>query len=115
MEVLLASYDWKFNFSSLDVRFCTPLKWVSLHLSIFLENRTASGPSSRSEMRYMRHGVEYLETAPPERGYMRQQKPGAQIMCAVRSSAIVLPKDSLGRVILEIALALSSLSQCKIL
>ena len=26
-------------------------------------------------------------------GYMRQQKPGAQIMCAVRSSAIVLPKD----------------------
>lgn len=54
LEVLLASYDWKFNFSSLDVRFCKPLKWVSLHLSIFLENRTASGPSSRSEMRYMR-------------------------------------------------------------
>jgi len=26
-------------------------------------------------------------------GYMRQQKPGAQIMCAVRSSAIVLPKE----------------------
>ena len=25
---------------------------------------------------------------------MQQQKPGAQIMCAVRSSAIVLPKDS---------------------
>lgn len=25
---------------------------------------------------------------------MREQKPGAQIMCAVRSSAIVLPKDS---------------------
>eukprot|EP00913_Durusdinium_trenchii_P035137 g32871.t1 len=26
-------------------------------------------------------------------GYMQMQKPGAQIMCAVRSSAIVLPKD----------------------
>ena len=29
-------------------------------------------------------------------GYMQQQKPGAQIMCAVRSSAIVLPKDTRG-------------------
>lgn len=27
-------------------------------------------------------------------GYMKQQAPGAQIMCAVRSSAIVLPKDT---------------------
>ncbi|CAK9099050.1 Pyruvate dehydrogenase [NADP(+)] (CpPNO) (Pyruvate:NADP(+) oxidoreductase) [Durusdinium trenchii] len=26
-------------------------------------------------------------------GYMRQQKPGATMMCAVRQSAIVLPKD----------------------
>ena len=30
-------------------------------------------------------------------GYMRQQKPGAQIMCQVRSSAIVLPKAWKGR------------------
>ena len=26
-------------------------------------------------------------------GYMRQQKPGTTMMCAVRQSAIVLPKD----------------------
>lgn len=30
-------------------------------------------------------------------GYMQQQKPGAQIMCAVRSSAIVLPTDTRGK------------------
>ena len=31
---------------------------------------------------------------------MRQQKPGAQIMCAVRSSAIVLPEDGMGGLVI---------------
>ena len=30
---------------------------------------------------------------------MQQQKPGAQIMCAVRSSAIVLPKDATAEIV----------------
>ena len=33
-------------------------------------------------------------------GYMRQQKPGVTMMCAVRQSAIVLPKDPIKPVIM---------------